>query len=88
MQGFLKEQQVGYKTKPRSIILDTTISVPIPKKAKLFFGGEIGLPLDTYINDIEPVVKANIILKTKKDNLFHLGIDTQFRLWVGMSFKF
>ena len=87
VQGFMKEQQVGYKTKPRNIRLDTVLKVPIPKKTKMFGGLEIGMPINKQL-DATPLIKANLILKNKKDNLLQIGLDNQIRVWVGYSIKF
>lgn len=87
VQGFLKEYQVGYETKPYSIPLDTVIKVAIPKKVQLFGGLELGLPL-SKIGEQLPVVKGNLLMKNKKDNLYTIGIDTEKRIWLGMLFKF
>jgi len=86
--GFLKEYQVNYKTKPRTIKIDTTLSVAIPKKVKIFLGGELGLPLFNIMNlDNIPIFKANLLIKTKKDKIYSLSLDSSGRAWAGIYFK-
>jgi len=85
VQGYMKEYQVGYKTKPRKITLDTVIKVPVPKKSQIFVGGEIGYPYSSTETDIQ--AKINLYWKNKKNILYNVGIDSKKRIWVGMAFK-
>lgn len=87
-RGTLLEQVAKYKTKPRVIPFDTIIKVKIPPKAKLFGGFSLGVPIRESITDVEPIVKADLILKTKGDNLINLSFDNRGRAWVGVAWKF
>jgi hypothetical protein len=87
--GTLDALQASYKTKPRVISLDTIIKVEIPARSMFFYGGSIGLPVfDNNTLNVTPVFKADLYLKTKKDLLINLSVDTDGRVWGGYSIKF
>lgn len=78
VRGELLENGISYKTKPRTIKLDTTLTVPIPTKAKLYVGGGARLPYGKFnTGGVAPVPYGGLYLKTKKDNLISLEFDTQ-----------
>ena len=88
-RGTLLEIKPDYKTKPRTIPLDTTLMIPIPKYNEFYGGIEVGGPV-IKIPSLEPSIlgKANFIWKTKKDKLINISIDTEGRLYGGYSIKF
>lgn len=87
VRGDLLSYQVGYKTKPYSIPLDTTLNVKIPTKSILFIGGGVGVPLTQNPLFVTPLVKGGLYLKTKGDNLINIEFDTQGRGWIGYAWK-
>lgn len=89
VQGKLLGQDLSYFVKPTTIVLDTTLAVPIKKRFKVFAGGEIGFPTDFNSVDfkVAPTFKANLILKNRKDNMISIGVDTRGTLWGGYLFK-
>lgn len=88
-RGSLLEIKPNYKTKPRTIPLDTTLMISIPKYNEFYGGIEVGVPV-IQIPFSEPSIlgKANFVWKTKKDKLFNISIDTEGRLYGGYSIKF
>lgn len=86
VQGFLKKQQVSYKTKPRSITVDTTITVKTKYQTKFGAGIEVGIPTNNATGN-SIVVKPKILLDTKRF-IYDLSWDTDKRVWAGISFKF
>lgn len=89
VRGKLLETGISYKTKPRTIKLDTTIIVPIPTKAKVFGGFELMVPTTVNQNiGNEPVISGKLYLKTKKDRLWSVGITSQKQVVVGYAWKF
>ncbi|MFT6125927.1 MAG: hypothetical protein ACJAVA_000369 [Flavobacteriaceae bacterium] len=88
-RGTLLEIKPNYKTKPRIIPLDTTLNIPIPKYNEFYGGFEVGLPvMNMSTLDIQPILKGNLYLKTKKDNLWSLSFDSEGRGFVGHAWKF
>jgi len=98
--GTLNKQQVSYKTKPRTIAIDTVIEtdIKIPYKTKFALGGEFGIPLqgvkDIYntpqgsvVIEQDFVAKANFFIDTKKF-IYSGSFDTEKRAWVGIAYKF
>lgn len=74
-RGTLLEYQVDYKIKPFTFTVDTTLSIPVPKKTKFFFGGEVGLPANNVI-DMKPTIKPGVLMVNKKDSrVYKLGYD-------------
>jgi len=88
-RGTLLEIKPDYKTKPRTIPLDTTLMISIPKYNQFYGGIELGVPV-IKIPFLEPSIlgKANFIWQTKKDKLINISIDTEGRLYGGYSIKF
>tara|TARA_R110000772_G_scaffold31754_2_gene78066 strand:+ start:1807 stop:2412 length:606 start_codon:yes stop_codon:yes gene_type:complete len=92
--GFLNNQSFKYKTKPRTVSLDTTIAVKIevPFKNKFFVGGELAVPvLSGSLN--EDLVRQNgrvgigVGLDTKK-LIFKTSISTDGYGSIGIYYKF
>lgn len=74
VRGDLLEYQVGYETKPYTIPLDTTITVPVPRQAEWYVGGELILPNEKSL--MEPSVKPEVGFKTRNEKfMFDLGHD-------------
>lgn len=65
VRGDLLNYQIGYETKPRTIKLDTTIKVEVPKKPMLFIGGKVNLPPSGNFN---PGIGPQSVLVNKKHN--------------------
>ena len=63
-RGDLLEYQLGYKTKPRTITLDTVLNIPVPKYTEFYVGGVAFLP--KYTEQMKPSLKPTIILVNKK----------------------
>ena len=88
-RGTLLEVKSDYITKPRTIPLDTTLYIDIPKYNEFYGGFELGLPvINMSTLDIQPILKGNLYLKTKKDNLWSLSFDSEGRGFVGHAWKF
>jgi hypothetical protein len=88
-RGTLLEIKPDYKTKPRTIPLDTTLMISIPKYNQFYGGIELGVPI-IQMPFLKPSIlgKANFIWQTKKDKLINISIDTEGRLYGGYSIKF
>lgn len=89
VRGKLLDYQVGYKTKPRFIDLDTVLKVKVPKKAQLYVGGSLGFQTIQNL-DISsvPQVKLDLSLKSKKDILYNVSYDFNNKvLWGGIQYK-
>lgn len=94
--GTLNSLSVKYKTKPRTITLDTTLTVKVPdNKKSLSLYGEVGVPttlpisLD-YSAKRTMALKVGIDFKTKKNWVYGVSYDTDKRAWIklGKSFNF
>lgn len=93
--GTLDAQSFEYKTKPRVIIVDTTITqeIEVPYKNKLFVGGELGMPLQKYDQINESIIRNNIKARVNlgldtKNFIYNTAIDTDTYLWLGVNYKF
>lgn len=87
--GTLDKLQASYKTKPRSIVIDTILTIPIPKYNEFYGGFSVGVPIitNTGINPT-PTFKADLYLKTKNNNIWSVSFDTNKTLWVGHAWQF
>lgn len=83
-RGKLLEQSVKYTTKPYYITVKD--SVAIKKKYTLSVGSELGIPTIPTLGS-RPVLKANVILKNKRDNTLSISYDTEGRIWIGKTWK-
>lgn len=89
VRGKLLEYQAGYKTKPRTILLDTTVTVPIPKYNEFYGGFSLGLPLTKQpLDGVTPIFKIDSYLKTKNDNIWSLSFDSRNYIFIGHAWKF
>tara|TARA_R110000823_G_scaffold11645_1_gene39386 strand:+ start:1336 stop:1935 length:600 start_codon:yes stop_codon:yes gene_type:complete len=86
VQGRLLDQDPTYFVKPRTIILDTVIPVLVPKKFKVFVGAELGIPSQD-LDVTNTIIKANLLLKNRKDNIMSFGFDTNKTVWLGYNIK-
>jgi hypothetical protein len=83
-RGDLLEQTVKYTTKPYYIAVKD--SVEIKEKWSLSLGTEVGIPTVPTLN-AAPILKANIVIKNRRDNTFSISYDTDGRFWVGKTWK-
>ncbi len=83
--GTLDKLQASYKTKPKTILLDTVLTIKVPKYNKFFGGISVGVPVN---NNIKPIFKADLYLKTKNNNLWNISFDTQRIVWIGHAWEF
>jgi hypothetical protein len=93
--GTLDAQSFEYKTKPRTVIVDTTITqeIKVPYKNKLFVGGELGMPLQRYDEINQTIIRNNIKARVNfgldtKNIIFNTAIDSDVYLWLGVNYKF
>lgn len=94
--GTLNSLQASYETKPRTVTLDTTLTVEVPHyKRSLTPYSEVGIPTKLSPN-LEQAMKNTVVLKvgidfkTKKNWTYGLSYDTEKRVWVkiGKTFNF
>tara|TARA_R110000796_G_scaffold236214_1_gene355463 strand:+ start:33350 stop:33958 length:609 start_codon:yes stop_codon:yes gene_type:complete len=93
--GTLDAQSFEYKTKPRTVIVDTTITqeIKVPYKNKLFIGGELGMPLQKYDEVNESIIRNNLKARVNfgldtKNIIYNTAIDSDRYLWLGVNYKF
>lgn len=84
VRGYLLNQSLRSKTKPRTITFRDTIT--IQPKNSFGIGGELGIPTKRGL-DVSPVIKAGVYFKNKKGNITSFSYDTEGRVWVGRTFK-
>jgi len=89
VQGRMLDQDISnYYVKPSTVVLDTTLSLEVPKKINILAGAELGLPLTpTGINPDGVNAKFNFGLQNKKGNILSVGIDTQGNGYIGYTMK-
>ena len=75
VRGELLNYQLGYKTKPRNILLDTTITVPVPRSSNFYIGGTALLPTQNMEATKPSIVPELIWQSAKQKNLIKLGYD-------------
>jgi uncharacterized protein YxeA len=88
VRGALLKQNVSYEIFPKTYTSDTIIEHHEKNKIKLFGHGSFGIPIRAGPNDNHLTVKADLILKNRRDQLLSLGLDTDFKLWLGFGVKF
>lgn len=86
VQGHLKEYQIGYKTKPRTITHKDEIEVPIDNKLQFGAGMELGFP--TAPNSGQGLVLKPKIAVDTKNIIYEMSYDTEKRGWLGLIYKF
>ena len=81
--GVLNKQNIKYKTKQKTIAVDTTITkeIIVPFKNRFSVGLETGFLEDKITN------KFNVGYDMKKWGV-SVGIDTEGRKWVGLKYNF
>lgn len=83
-RGEVLEQSVKYKIKPREVsVID---SFKVENKIHVNLGLELGVPTTQQFSN-KPVLKGNLMLVTKKKNIYHISYDTEGRVWVGKTWK-
>lgn len=86
--GTLNSLIAEYKTKPRVVVLDTTLTVDVPDYSRsISVYGELGVPT---IQEIEapPVFKVGLDISNKKNWILGGSYDTEKRFWVKLGKKF
>jgi hypothetical protein len=86
--GTLNSLIAEYKTKPRIIIVDTTLTVEVPDYSRsVVVYGEVGMP--TMQNtQAPPVLKVGFDISNKKNWVWGGSYDTEKRVWVKIGKKF
>ena len=73
-RGTLESYQIGYKTKPRTIPLDTMIKIAIPRYAEFYGGGSLFLPKTG--STLSPSIYPEILYIPKNHKSgFKIGYD-------------
>ena len=86
--GTLNSLVAEYKTKPRIIVVDTTLTVDVPDYSRsIVVYGEVGMP--TMQNtQAPPVLKVGFDISNKKNWVWGGSYDTEKRVWVKIGKKF
>jgi hypothetical protein len=86
--GTLNSLIAEYKTKPRIIIVDTTLTVEVPDYSRsVVVYGEVGMP--TMQNtQAPPVLNVGFDISNKKNWVCGGSYDTEKRVWVKIGKKF
>lgn len=86
--GTLNSLVAEYKTKPRIIVVDTTLTVDVPDYSRsVVIYGEVGMP--TMQNtQAPPVIKVGFDISNKKNWVWGGSYDTEKRVWVKIGKKF
>jgi len=86
--GTLNSLVAEYKTKPRIIVVDTTLTVDVPDYSRsIVVYGEAGMP--TMQNtQAPPVIKVGFDISNKKNWVWGGSYDTEKRVWVKIGKKF
>lgn len=71
VRGELLDYKLGYKTKPRTILLDTVLSIPIPRQSKIYGGGTIYLPPAN--SNLKSSIIPTILYENKKSTIIYSG---------------
>jgi hypothetical protein len=86
--GKLNSLVAKYKTKPRVIVLDTTLSVEVPNYRRgITFYGELGVPTPKGV-EMPPVLKGGFDITNKNNWVWGASYDTEKRVWVKLGKKF
>jgi hypothetical protein len=83
VRGELLAQSNEYFIKPRTITVDTTLEVSVPRFNALYLYGGAKYSLI----DKSAGFEAKLILINKKNNLLSVGLDTQGFFSAGLGFK-
>lgn len=86
--GKLNSLVAKYKTKPRVIVLDTTLTVDVPNYRRgITVYGEVGMPTARY-EPMPPVFKVGFDITNKNNWVWGGSFDTEKRAWVKFGKKF
>lgn len=86
--GTLNSLIAEYKTKPRVVVLDTTLTVDVPDYSRsISVYGELGMPTIQGIEDT-PVLKVGFDISNKRNWVWGGSYDTEKRVWVKLGKKF
>lgn len=89
VRGTLLEVKSKYTTKPFTTVIDTTLKVKVPARAKFYGGFELIMPTRDFIGlGNEPLFQVGGILKTKEDRLIKVGITNKKQVVAGYYWKF
>lgn len=87
--GTLDALQASYKTKPRTVVLDTVLSIPVPKYNEFYGGFSVGMPINEEpAFGVTPILKADLYLKTKTNRIISLSLDTRQHVFIGYAWRF
>ena len=90
--SLLQSLSVAYKTKPRTIKVDTVIPIKIPANDRAInLYTEIGIPMAPQVGVIQPIIfKAGIDYETKSNWIFGVSYDTRGTGWgkIGKKLNF
>ena len=85
--GKLNSVFAKYVTKPRTIIIDTLLTVDVPDYSRpISVYGEVGMPTKNY-TQATPVLKAGFDISNKKNLIWGGSFDTEKRVWVKLGKK-
>ncbi|MGK2864905.1 MAG: hypothetical protein ACSLE0_23435 [Chitinophagaceae bacterium] len=73
-RGKLLEYQIGYKVKPQTYHIDTTVTVAVPRKTRFFVGGQIVLPTSNIIKSTSFAPEVMMVNK-KATKAYKVGYD-------------
>lgn len=82
-RGSLLESQVKYKTKPRNITLDTTITIEVPRQAKLYVGGQVYGNTSINVLGRLGAGPTGMLLNKKQTKIYNIGYDAVNKTWSG-----
>lgn len=86
--GTLNSLIAEYKTKPRVVVLDTTLTVDVPDYSRsISVYGELGMPTIQGI-EASPVFKVGFDISNKRNWIWGGSYDTEKRVWVKLGKKF
>lgn len=87
-RGTLLESQITYKTKPRNIVLDTTLLIKVPRRSKLYVGGSIYLDTDEKAVASPGIGPEMSFLNKKQTKIISFGYDAVNKKGrIGVVFK-
>ena len=90
--GTLNSLIAEYKTKPRVVVLDTTLKVDVPDYSRSFgVYGELGLPTNLGEGGMvegPPILKVGFDVTNKKNFIYGGSFDTEKRVWIKVGKRF
>lgn len=86
--GTLNSLIAEYKTKPRVVVIDTTLTVDVPYYSRsISVYGELGMPTIQGI-EAPPVFKVGFDISNKNNWVWGGSYDTEKRAWIKLGKKF